>query len=162
MRPLDDFDRKILSALVEDASQSYAQMGEQVGLSAPAVHERVKRMKKDGVILGTTVRLSGDAVEKPLLSFVQVSTRGWGKSQRLMALTRFPEVEEIHAVAGSTCLLMKVRTRDSQALESLLGQLYMTPQVVSTSTFVVLSTYLERPNQAGVTESWPEIVFPDV
>ena len=161
MRPLDDFDRKILSALVADAGQSYAKLGEQVGLSAPAVHERVKRLKKDGVILGTTVRLNPQAVDKPLLAFVQVDTRGWGKSKRLMEIARFPEVEEIHTVAGSTCLLLKVRTRDSLALESLLGQLYMTPHVVSTSTFVVLSTYLERPNQAGVTEDWPEVAFPE-
>ena len=92
---------------------------------------------------------------------VQVNTRGWGKSQKLMSISHFPEVEEIHAVAGNTCLVMKVRARDSHALESLLGQLYMMPHVVSTSTLVVLSTYRERPAQAEVTEDWPEIVMPE-
>ena len=161
MKPLDDFDRRILGALVRDSGQSYARLGEQVGLSAPAVHDRVKRFKKDGVLKGTSAQLDGAAVDKPLLAFVQVNTRGWGKSQKLMSISQFPEVEEIHAVAGNTCLVMKVRARDSHALESLLGQLYMMPHVVSTSTLVVLSTYLERPAQAEVTEDWPEIVMPE-
>ena len=51
---IDDFDRKLLSVLVEDATVSYADLGQRVGLSAPAVHERVKRLRRSGAIRRTS------------------------------------------------------------------------------------------------------------
>jgi DNA-binding Lrp family transcriptional regulator len=95
------------------------------------------------------------AAGKPLLAFVHVDTTGWGKSPELLAVGEHPEVEEIHSVAGDTCMLLKVRTADTQALEGLLARLYATPGVVATRSYVVLSTYLERPAQPGRTEHWP-------
>ncbi len=157
LRPIDDMDRKILGALVDDADQSYARLGERVGLSAPAVHERVKRLKEAGILVRTTAIVDAAAVSKPLLAFVHVDTTGWGKSAQLMAIADHPEVEEIHSVSGDTCMLLKVRTRDTQALESLLAYLYAIPTVNATRTYVVLSTYLERTVQAEVTRQWPDM-----
>lgn len=157
---IDAFDRKILGALVEDSQTSYARLGERVGLSAPAVHERVKRLRKSGALKKTSAMVDSDAVGKPLLAFVHVDTTGWGKSERLMAIANYPEVEEIHSVAGDTCMLLKVRTSDTQALEAILGQLYATPGVKATRSYVVLSTYLERPVQAETTTDWPPIPDP--
>lgn len=152
---LDQLDRKILSALAEDATVSYAELGKQVGLSAPAVHERVKRLKRTGVIRKITALIDPNAVGKGLLAYVHVDTTGWGKSPELMAISEYPEVEEIHSVAGDTCMLLKVRTEGSHALEGLLARLYATPGVVATRSYVVLSTYLERPAQPGITADWP-------
>lgn len=150
-KALDGFDRTILSALAENADQSYQDLGKRVGLSAPAVHERVKRLKADKRIRGTVALLDGQAIDKSLLAFVHVDTKGWGKSQQLMQMAKFPELEEIHSVAGDTCMLLKVRVASSDALEGLLERLYGLPSVISTRSYVVLSTYLERPIQGGVT-----------
>jgi len=152
---VDDFDRKLLGVLVEDATVSYAELGQRVGLSAPAVHERVKRLRSSGAIRRTSVLLDPTAVGKPLLAFIHVDTSGWCKSQALLAIERFPEVEEIHSVTGDACLLLKVRAKNTQALEGLLAHLYTTPGVSATRSYVTLSTQLERPVQPGVTESWP-------
>lgn len=152
---IDDFDRKILGVLVEDATVSYAELGKHVGLSAPAVHERVKRLRRSGAIRRTSLLIDPRAVGKPLLAFIHVDTTGWCKSQALLAIERFPEVEEIHSVTGDTCLLLKVRAESTQALEGLLAHLYATPGVSATRSYVALSTQLERPVQPGVTESWP-------
>lgn len=159
-RPLDAFDRKILSLLTQDAKQTNAAIGEVVGLSAPAVHERIKRLRESGVIKTTTALLNGPAVGKPLLTFVHVDAEGWGKSQRMMRMAAFPEVEEMHSVAGDTCVILKVRTAGPEALEHLLSQLYLLPGVRGTRSFVVLSTYLDRPVQAQVTTDWPPIPLP--
>lgn len=159
-RDLDALDRKILSVLVEDARQSYAEIGKGIGLSAPAVFERVKRMRVTGVLSGTTARVDPAAVGKPFLAYVHVDADGWGKSQRMMRLRKFPEVEEMHSVAGDTCVILKVRTAGAQAMEEFLSQLYVLPGVRGTRSFVVLSTYLERPVQAEVTEDWPDIPLP--
>ena len=159
-RPLDAFDRKILRALTTDARLTYAEIGQVAGLSAPAVHERVKRLRASGALKGTTTCLDAEAIGKPFLSFVQVDAEGWGKSERMMRLQKFPEVEEIHSVAGDTCVMMKVRCANAQAMEAFLAQLYMLPGVRSTRSYVVLSTYLERPIQAEVTREWPPIPMP--
>ena len=58
-RPLDGFDRKILSALAANGRETYTKIGDQVGLSAPAVYERVRRMAESGVLLGTAGRIDG-------------------------------------------------------------------------------------------------------
>ena len=158
---LDMFDRKILGALVADSGCSYARLGEIAGLSAPAVHERVKRLRKSGVIVQSTVRLNGPAIGKPLLTFVHVEFEGWGKSKRLMQVAEFPEVEEMHSVAGDSGMILKVRTADAHALELLLSQLYQLAGVRTTKSYITLSTFLERPVQAAVTDEWPDLSMPD-
>lgn len=152
-RPLDTFDRRILGELAVDASLSYAELGRLAGLSPPAVHERVKRLRASGRIRGTVAVLDGPSTGKPFLAFVHVDTTGWGKTQELLALAELPELEEIHSVAGDTCMLLKVRCKSSRALEGLLARLYALPSVKATRSYVVLSTYLERTPQAGLTDT---------
>jgi DNA-binding Lrp family transcriptional regulator len=159
-RPLDAFDRKILRSLVEDARLPYAETGEAAGLSAPAVHERVKRLRASGALKGMQATLDGALVGKPFLAFVHVDADGWGKSQRMIRLKAFPEVEEMHSVAGDTCVILKVRTASALAMEQFLSQLYVLPGVRGTKSYVVLSTYLERPVQADVTREWPQVPMP--
>jgi len=156
---LDEFDRKILGALVENGRATYAEIGNRVGLSAPAVHERVKRLRQSA-LKGIGARLDGPICGKSFLAFVHVDADGWGKSERMMTLKNFPEVEEMHSVAGDACVIMKVRTADAQALEELLAQLYVLPGVRGTRSYVVLSTYLERGVQADVTTQWPDTPLP--
>ncbi|MBJ3783899.1 Lrp/AsnC family transcriptional regulator [Devosia sediminis] len=160
-RSLDAFDRKILGVLVKDARLPYAEIGNLVGLSPPAVHDRVKKLREAGIIRGVHASVDGPAVGKPLLAYVHVDAEGWGKSQRMMRLQAFPEVEEMHSVAGDTCVVLKVRTADTHALEHLLLQIYILPGVKGTKSYIVLSTYLERPVQAEVTGTWPSVPMPD-
>lgn len=159
-RPIDAFDRRILGALVQDSGLSYAEIGRIARLSAPAAHERVKRLRASGVIKGQHAAVAPAAIGKPFLAFVHVDADGWGKSQRMLRLRDFPEVEEMHSVAGDTCVILKVRTASAQALEHLLSQIYVLPGVRSTKSYVALSTYLERPIQAEITETWPAVPLP--
>ena len=157
---LDRLDRKILGALVVDATRGYAELGREVGLSAPAVHERVKKLKRFGVIRAVQAQLDGPMVGKPLLVFVHVATHSWGHSEAIEALTGLPELEELHSVTGQTSMILKVRLANPQALESLLRQINAFESVLSTHTYMTLSTYLERPVQAGVTDAWPDPPLP--
>lgn len=153
-RPLDDFDRKILSALTKDARLSYAEIGKHVALSAPAVHERVKRLIASGTIKHMAAQLDGPSIGKPFLAFVHIISEIWNKGEQMMRLNEMPEVEEMHSVAGDACILLKVRTQDAASMESFLGSVYSIPGVKGTKSYVVLSTYLERPVQAEITQSW--------
>lgn len=154
-RELDAMDRKLLGVLVEDATVSYAELGERVGLSPPAAHERVKRLRRSGAIKRVAALIEPEATGKTLLAFVHVDTTGWGKTTTLLAIEAHPEVEEIHSVAGDTCMMLKVRTESTHALEGLLAKIYDVPGVTATRSYVVLSTYLERPVQPGITSEWP-------
>lgn len=141
---LDTVDRKILRYLAEDATRPYTELGRLVHLSAPAVHERVKRLKREGVITGIAAKLDGAKIGCPLLAFIHVNTEGWGMTKPVLALRELADVEEIHTVTGDTCLILKVRMRDTQDLEALLERIYEIEGVRSTCSFVALNTYLER------------------
>lgn len=148
-RMLDAADRRLLGLLGADATLSYAELGARLHLSPPAVHERVKRLKRAGVIRSVAARLDGAKLGRPLAAFVHVDTSGWGKSPEMLALAGLPEVEEMHSVTGDTCLVLKVRTAGTQALEDLLARIYRLPGVKGTRSYVVLSSFVERGPQAG-------------
>jgi len=152
---LDAIDRKLLGLLTQNAERSYADLGAAVGLSPPAVHERVKRYKASGRIKGVVAQLDPAMTGKSFLAFVHVDTTGWGKSAALMRMSALPEVEEIHSVTGDTCMILKVRMASTHAMEALLARLYALPEVVSTKSYVVLSSYLERPVQPGMSDLVP-------
>src|SRR3546814_4360764 len=80
---MDPMDRKLLGLLAEDATLSYKELGERLHLSAPAVHERVKKLKKSGAIRGTVARLDGEAVGRPLSAFIHIDTEGRSEERRV-------------------------------------------------------------------------------
>lgn len=141
---LDGTDRKLLGYLAVDATLSYAILGELVHLSAPAVHERVKRLKHHGIIKATVASLDGAKLGRPLLAFINVDTKSWAKTRQLIQLVDLPDIEEIHTVTGESAVLLKVRTRDTQTLEALLGIIHGIEGIEATRSSIALSTYLER------------------
>lgn len=141
---LDQIDRKILGALAEDASRSYAELSKIVNLSAPAVHDRVKRLKRDGVIKGTVANLDGCKLGRTLLTFLVVDTSSYSATRNLLKFADRPEVEELHTVAGDGCVLIKVRAVDTEGLESFLMEIQSLEGVRSVRSYITLSTFLER------------------
>ncbi len=145
---IDDTDRKLLSALSEDSSQSYSDLGAIVHLSAPAVHERVKKMKAAGVITKATIDLDGAKIGRPFLAFIHVNYTGAAARENFAKLHEDADVEEIHSVAGDSCLLIKARCTDAPALDRLLVRMREFGEVTNTKSHIVLTTLLERGPQA--------------
>ena len=141
---LDAKDRMLLRLLSRDATRSYTAMGKEIHLSAPAVHERVKRLKREGYIKATVALLDGEKIGRPLLTFIHVDTTGWGAKSPMRALAELDEVEELHTVTGDACVILKVRMPGTQVLEDLLARIYRIEGVKGTRSYVALSTYLER------------------
>ncbi|HGF7495806.1 TPA: Lrp/AsnC family transcriptional regulator [Vibrio cholerae] len=141
---LDTKDRKLLAILADDSSLSYAELGLQLHLSAPAVHERVKRLKNEGVIIGTVAKLDSSKIGRPLLAFIHVDTSSWAVTRSILSLKALPEVEEIHTVAGDSAMLLKVRTENTQSLEALLEVIHSIDGFKGTRSYIVLTPHLER------------------
>ncbi|MFL1378350.1 MULTISPECIES: Lrp/AsnC family transcriptional regulator [unclassified Nocardiopsis] len=145
---MDETDRRLVALLQEDAGRSYAALGEIVGLSAGAAHERVRKLRARGVIRRTTVEVDPAALGRGVLAFVMVDSTAWmgGSGAALAAL---PEVQEAHVIAGSATLLLKVRTATTEGLQDVLRRLYEVEGVSGTQATVVLETFFERPVSAA-------------
>ncbi|MDP9864064.1 MULTISPECIES: Lrp/AsnC family transcriptional regulator [Streptosporangium] len=143
---MDNIDRELLALLQADATQSYAALGEAVGLSSGATHERVRKLRLRGVIRRTSVDVDPAAVGKGVAAFVMIDANAWmGGEETAAALAALPWIEEAHIVAGAASLLVKVRTSSPEDLQAVLRRLHDVPGVTSTQTVVVLETFFERP-----------------
>ncbi|TDP91157.1 Lrp/AsnC family transcriptional regulator [Labedaea rhizosphaerae] len=143
---MDDIDRSLLTLLQADASQSYATLGQSVGLSTGAAHERVRKLRERGVIRRTTIEVDHDAVGRGMLAFVLVEASTWmGSDETRDALMALPDVQEAHIVAGSASLLLKIRTATTEDLQVVLRRIYELDQVLTARSVVVLETFFERP-----------------
>ena len=142
---IDDLDRKLLAALQDDAGQSYAALGQAVGLSAGSAHERVRKLKAAGVIRRTTVDVDPAALGQGVLAFVLLDASAWmGDEPTLWALEAIPAVQEAHIIAGPASVMVKVRTATTEDLQATLRALHQLDGVTSTQTIVVLESFFER------------------
>src|SRR5262245_56823029 len=140
---IDKIDRQILQIIQQDARITNADLARQVGLAPSAVLERVRKLEERGVIRGYATEICPKEVGVGLTVFVFVRTNecGSGTEEALMAI---PEVLEAHEVAGEDCILLKVRTKDTEELGKLLREkIKNIPNVLSTRTTVVLHTFKE-------------------
>ena len=144
----DAVDRRILEILLTDGRASHASIAKVVGLSAPAVGERVKKLEQAGVIRGYHADLDPFLVGLSITAFVAIAPQPRKPAQHLVErLLQFPEVEELHAVAGVYSFIAKVRVATTGALDAFLDRLFTTEGVERTETTMVLRTSLERPIQ---------------
>lgn len=140
---IDAIDEQILTILQSDARISNAEIARQIGLAPSAVLERIRKLEDRGIIRGYRTDIDPRALEFGLTVFVTVKTSECG-SEAEEALAAIPEVLEVHDVAGDDCFLLKIRTKDTEALTKLHREkIRMIPSVISTKTIVVLQTYKE-------------------
>ena len=144
---LDETDRRLLAALQRDATTAYAALGKEVGLSAGAAHERVRKLRERGVIRRTTVDVDPAALGKGVLAFVMVESSAW-MGDSADAFAAIPEILEAHVIAGSASVLVKVRTATTEQLQDVLCRLYAIEGVRGTQATVSLETFFERPPAA--------------
>lgn len=141
---MDDIDRRLLSLLQADGRASYAELGRGVGLSAPSVHDRVRRLERSGAITGYTAVVEPGLVGLGVTALVGILQReGVEQDDLATSLAAIDEVEDCWFVAGEEAFVVKVRVPDIDALEHTLGVLRRTPGVARTRTTVVLSTRFE-------------------
>ncbi len=141
---LDPIDFEILDALQEHCKTPLAKIGDRVGLSAPAVIERIKKLEEGGVITGYNAALDARKLGRDIGAFIGVIV------DQPVAITDVErqidacsDVLECHHVTGAYTLLLKVKTANTQTLEELIAHLRSVSGVSRTETLIVLSTHRE-------------------
>jgi Lrp/AsnC family leucine-responsive transcriptional regulator len=132
---LDDVNVRLLAELSQDPRASATELARRVGMSAPAVRERVARLEEAGVIRGYRLEIDPAAIGLPVAAWVRLRP-GPGQLPKIAELAaRTPEVSECHRISGEDCFLLKVHVASIEALEAVLDQFLMHGQ--TTSSFIV-------------------------
>jgi len=143
---IDEINRYILRALIDNPRQSTAELARTVGMSAPAVRERVGRLERAGVIRGYRLDVDPAAIGLPVTAWVRIRP-GPGQLPKIADLARdTPQVSECHRISGEDCFLLKVHVPAVEDLEDVLDAFLLFGQ--TTSSFVVATPVPPRP--AGI------------
>ncbi len=141
---MKDLDRQICVLLQENARLSLSDIAERIGSSVPTVSDHVKRMEEDGIILGYHAVLDAEScgMDVTAFIFVDIDTSAHYDSFRRSCRMR-REILECHAVTGTSSHMLKIRVKNTAALEQLLSALQQWKGVSRTQTNVVLSSHKE-------------------
>jgi Lrp/AsnC family leucine-responsive transcriptional regulator len=141
---VDDVDRQLLSALRTNARATYAELARMVGLSGPAVHERVAKLEAAGVITGYHAAVDPAVLGKSMSALIGVFITDSGDTEQIASdLGALQEVEDCWFVAGEETFVVKVSVPDVRALEHVIRDLNAVPGIARTRTTVVLSSKFE-------------------
>ena len=156
-RLLDPIGWRILAELQEDARIQFSELGRRVGLSNPAVIERVRRMEEAGIITGYRAEIDHSKVGIPVCAFIRVRVVGDVIPRVIAAAKQMPEIYECHRIAGEDTFLLKVHVPSSEALEKIVDKL--TPYVATTTMLVFSSPVtrrsIEPPEETGSIATRP-------
>ncbi len=140
-RQLDGVGWRLLRLLQENARLSFRQLGEAVGLTAPAVAERVRRLEDTGILTGYYAAIDLAKVGLPIQAFIHLTTNSQQSGRFRKAVLDIPEIIECYCVTGNESYILKVAVTSVPHLEHVLLNLVNFGEV---RTSMVLSTQVAR------------------
>lgn len=144
MLRIDEIDLQLLALLQQQGRISQHDLAQAVGLSSPAVGERLRKLEERGVIRYFTVMLDPKKLGRDVTAFISVGISGSQFYEEFVArVADCGEVLECHSVTGQGSHLLKIRTASTSTLERLLAEIQAWPGVQWTTTSIVLSTIKE-------------------
>jgi len=142
---IDALDRKIIASLTQDGRISYRTLGEEIGLSAPAVKRRVDRLRATGVIERFTVAVDPRVLGWSVEAFIELFCAPRTPAARIReALSGHSEIVSAYTITGDADALLHLRVADAAHLENALERIRAESIVTQSRSVVVLSRLLER------------------
>jgi DNA-binding Lrp family transcriptional regulator len=142
---MDAIDHRVIGCLLRDGRATYAEIGAEVGLSAPAAKRRVDRLRASGAIRGFTVVVDPSALGWTTEAYVEVYCQGTVSPQDLRrSLERVPEVVGACTVSGAADALLHMLAADIRHLEQAMEKVRNEPNVDHTESVIVLSRLIDR------------------
>ena len=139
---IDEIDWKILKELQINARLTFAELGRRVGLTTPAVIERIRKMEDAAIITGYRVEIDTAKVGLPITAFIRMSITGVDYSHIIEVVRGSTEVLECHRGTGNDSFIMKVAVADVGHLQTLIDKL--TPYGITTTSIVLSSPVTRR------------------
>ena len=140
-KPLDQIGLKILSVLQKNARMPLSRIGKKVGLSAPAVAERMRKLEEAGIIKGYHARIAPEAVGRSVSAFINLTTDPRNYKAVKTLATDMHQITSCHHISGDASFIIHVLVKDLPALESVVKRLSPFGQ---TQTAIVLSTSVDK------------------
>ncbi len=138
----DEIDWKILNELQTDARISYTELGRRIGLTPPAIIERIKKLEDAGVIRGYRVEIDTAKVGLPVTAFIRMSITGVDYSRIIEVVKNANEVLECHRGTGGDSFIIKVAVASVEQLQAMIDKL--TPYGITTTAIVLSSPVKHR------------------
>lgn len=138
---MDSTDYKIIEILQQDGRISMKDLGRLVGLTSPAVSERVKRLEECGIILGYKAVVNPQKLNKSIKAFINVSIPSDKYKHFLNYAIESNSIFECHHITGQDSLILKVMVENMDELEKLIDTI---KKIGNTQTSLILSTPIER------------------
>ena len=143
---MEPIDRQIVQLLSADGRMSFTDLGRATGLSTSAVHQRVKRLEKRGIIMGYRAVVDHELVGLPLTAFVSITPIDPSQADDYPErLREIKEIESCWSVAGEESYILKVRVVKPRKLEDLLARIRSAANVSTRTTIVLSTSYEDRP-----------------
>lgn len=139
---IDEIDWKILKELQINARITFAELGRRVGLTTPAVIERIRKMEDASIITGYRVEIDTAKVGLPITAFIRMSITGVDYSHIIEVVSESSEVLECHRGTGNDSFIMKVAVANVEHLQTLIDKL--TPYGITTTSIVLSSPVRSR------------------
>ncbi len=139
---LDSVDKQIIEHLQDDARQTASELAEKVGMSVPAVAERIRKLTDHGVISGFTAIVDPKKVGMDVGAFITLISESSEHYDEVIAAARaHPAVIRMMSITGEGSHYLEVRTENTSTLEKLLGEIQAWPGVNRTETHLIMSQY---------------------
>lgn len=146
---VDDIDRRILEQLAANARASSALIAREVGLSRAAVHQRVARLERDGVITGYTALVHPPGGRGSVTAMVLLNLDAARYAEVADVLQGWPEVRSCWSIAGERDMVLVVEVASNEDLMDVTRRLNEMPAVRDTATHVALRTHFDRAAAPG-------------
>jgi len=142
---LDDIDKEIIERLQEDSRKPFVEIAEELGVSDPTIHARVKKLQEAGVIERFTAVLTPKKVEKGIAAFIEINVKPNTVEEAISNLEGLEEVLEIHETYGEYDIIAKIRAKTNENLRDLIvKKIHTIPNITNIKLTTVLKTRKER------------------
>jgi DNA-binding Lrp family transcriptional regulator len=141
MNNIDDTDRELLALLRQDARMPVATLAAKLKVARGTVQNRMKRLERDGVIVGYTVRVKPQAEAHRIRALMTIVVEGNRGAEVLHALRGHPNVTGLHSTNGRWDLIAELRADSLEAFDRALGNIRLIDGITSTETSLLLSTH---------------------
>ena len=145
---LDEIDKKILDFLVENTRTPFAEIANQMGISAGTVHVRVKKMEDAGIILGSSLVINYKKLNYNFTTYVGILLSKSNKTQEVLKILEgIPNVTELSVTSGKYNIFCKIRAKDTDDAKRIIYQINDIEEVMRTESMISIEEYFSDKNR---------------